>query len=68
MNKKQWVMEIEHLFKQDETNNLKGIEYIVEANGEEYALIEFRNSFYKKCITANSKGAILKAITEAVYF
>ncbi len=36
MTKKQWIMEIEHLFKKDETNNLK--------------------------------GAILKAITEAVYF
>ena len=37
MTKKQWIMEIEHLLKKDETNNLKGIEYIIEPNGEEFA-------------------------------
>lgn len=72
MTKKQWIMEIEHLLKKDETNNLKGIEYIIEPNGEEFALIRFEgaygNSAYKKCITANSKAATLIAITEAVYF
>lgn len=68
MTKKQWIMEIEHLLKKDETNTLTGIEYIVETNGEEYALIEFRNSFYKKCITANSKAATLIEIIKAVYF
>lgn len=72
MNKKQWVMEIEHLLKKDEKNNLKGIEYIAETSGEEYALIKFDGacgeSAIKKCITANSKAATLIAITEAVYY
>lgn len=72
MTKKQWIMEIEHLLKKDETNNLIGIEYIIEPNGEEFALIKFGgaygNSVYKKCITANSKAATLIAITEAVYY
>ena len=60
---------LEKLVKRDPRSDVLSIEQIVTENGNEYAEVHFVGGGKRKvCISSNSVGATLKAVTELIYY
>lgn len=68
LSKSDWVSACRDLLIQDERSGVEDLKYYSNSTSNEIVEIDFKGgSSIKVDVTANSKGYILKAITNAVY-
>lgn len=69
IDKEIWLKKIQLLLTGDDRSGVEKVLGTRDANGEEYVQIKYSSGGVSRAIpiTANSKGATLKAIIEEVY-